>query len=116
MARLSRPTQKKNRAALAALGHNTTASAVAEIRKTMPSFDKKHNYPKVEGICPPLADIVLHVRGEKTLRFDHERDPERPYISGNHHARAVRGHQSARGGDFTPRNKGSFSTVWQLAQ
>lgn len=116
MARLSHPNQKKNRDALIALGHKSTASAIAEIRTAMPDFDKNHNYPKVNGICPPLADIVLRVRGEKVLEFDHERDPERPYISGNHHARAARGHQAARGGDFTLRKKGSFSTVWHLGQ
>lgn len=115
MSRLN-PRQKTNRAALAALGHHTTASAIAEIRRSMPSFHKKHNYPKVEGICPPLADIVLHVRGKKVLRFDHERDPERPYVSNNQRTRAARGHQSTHGGDFTTRSKGSFSSVWQLAQ
>lgn len=92
MARLSRPTQKKNRAALAALGHNTTASAVAEIRNAMPGFDKKHNYPKVKGICPPLADLVLYTRGQKAFAFDHETG----FTSNNQRDREARGLSRSR--------------------
>ena len=107
MSRLS-PQQKKNRAALLALGHNSVASAITEIRRAMPSFDKRGNYPKIHGICPPLADIVLHVRDQKILQFDHETG----FVSGNRRRAAARGTSHHRGGDFTP----GRSNVWQLNQ
>ncbi|MEK7633181.1 MAG: hypothetical protein AAB473_05365 [Patescibacteria group bacterium] len=86
MARL-KPHQKKNRAALAALGHTSVASAIAEIRRSMPSFDKRHNYPKVKGICPSLVDLVLWARGQKAFAFDHETGG---FVSNNQRDREAR--------------------------
>ncbi len=104
MARLT-PQQKKNREALRALGHKTVASAITEIRSVMPRFNMQQGYPKVKGICLPLADIVLFVRGQKVLEFDHQTG----FVSGNARDRAAR--------LSLPREERfpSFTAPWQIS-
>ncbi len=96
-------TQKKKfrRNALRELGHQTTASAIAEIRTVIPGFHKTRNYPKVKGICPPMSDLVLYARGLKSFAFDHETG----FISGNQRDREARSFSRPREDRFSKRGQ-----------
>lgn len=101
--------KRKNREQLRDLGHTTTASAIAEIKTKIPTFNVTSGYPKMNGVHPPLAVLVLFARGAVDLTFDGP-NWRPPVVRQDRNSRRSCG---GRGGDFTESiEERSFSDVW----